>query len=472
MASTPASKSSIPHPGGRPRLHDEPKHKRQLSLTDTAHQGIQTIAEGFGMKSRSELIEAIGRQDVAISLPESSDINSTEIRIMPRLLATMQPPVCRFHSTLALARLLAYKFNIIETVEDYFENEKMVIEVVRKSLIILALEDYLYPNEYLMDVSSSMQWLVYKMLVAKAKIQDKSPTTKDFKEIFCPPDSDDEEKQRKKLRNNNLNSVINQIFNAYYLLKRTHPLHYQIIYMRVAERFTFTQIYKILRLLDNDITEESAILYMRKGMNAMRQNWYELNKEKVTERYTDAKGYEGADRLFNSIEGLLAKAQFFYDLIDKDLFKKEGKGNVMDTDTEKEHRFQFECLLLKSMLKPDLALALGEVLHAQECQIVNKLGVNFKKYDVYQQSATEEIAATFEENLRSSLNQLKSKIKMCGMTRKCFKTALMTLVSDIAEIEIPEEYFYKKRKFLEDYLPLACRLDSDMTDQYPQINIQ
>ena len=49
-----------------PMDRDELKIRRGLTITPTAWEGLQNLAERLGIKSRSELIESLGRGDFEI----------------------------------------------------------------------------------------------------------------------------------------------------------------------------------------------------------------------------------------------------------------------------------------------------------------------------------------------------------------------------------------------------------------------
>lgn len=57
----------MPRQKGVPMDWDELKSKRTLTLTDTAWAGLEALAQQLGIKSKSDLIEAIGRQVVPLA---------------------------------------------------------------------------------------------------------------------------------------------------------------------------------------------------------------------------------------------------------------------------------------------------------------------------------------------------------------------------------------------------------------------
>jgi hypothetical protein len=54
----------MPRHRGIPADRDEMKAPRNISLSPTAWDGLQQLADALGYKSRSALLEAIGRQEI------------------------------------------------------------------------------------------------------------------------------------------------------------------------------------------------------------------------------------------------------------------------------------------------------------------------------------------------------------------------------------------------------------------------
>ncbi|MEL6555799.1 MAG: hypothetical protein AAFQ63_20405 [Cyanobacteria bacterium J06621_11] len=54
----------MPRQRGIPADRNEMKAPRNISLSPTAWAGLQAIADALGYKSRSALLEAIGRQEI------------------------------------------------------------------------------------------------------------------------------------------------------------------------------------------------------------------------------------------------------------------------------------------------------------------------------------------------------------------------------------------------------------------------
>lgn len=66
---------------GVPQLHDELKQQTNLSLTQTAVKGLDTLAQARGL-SRSELVERLGRQVLPIG--ETASVPMSERQGLPK----------------------------------------------------------------------------------------------------------------------------------------------------------------------------------------------------------------------------------------------------------------------------------------------------------------------------------------------------------------------------------------------------
>lgn len=63
--------AAMPRQKGVPSDWDEIKERHNIMVGPTAWAGLQAIAQELGYKSRSDLIEAIGRREVTVCLPDS-----------------------------------------------------------------------------------------------------------------------------------------------------------------------------------------------------------------------------------------------------------------------------------------------------------------------------------------------------------------------------------------------------------------
>lgn len=62
------SKAQMPRVKGVPADRDEIKDRHNVMVSPSAWDGLDTIAKELGYKSRSDLIEAVGRREVKLSL--------------------------------------------------------------------------------------------------------------------------------------------------------------------------------------------------------------------------------------------------------------------------------------------------------------------------------------------------------------------------------------------------------------------
>ncbi len=424
--------------GGRGRRSDYGvnKLKRNFSLTDVAHEGLLNLALDLGMDSRSKLVEALGRGEITLDLQSMLDPISQEIPIYSRFLAILEQPICRLRSSLSWTRILAYKLGLLEDTKTFCDNEDMVVEVVLKAFVIIALDDYLNPDESILDVSSTMQWLIYKMLLAKAGIKQASPDLVDFSTFLVGSS---------KLEQSQIGDQLNQIFNAFYRVRETYPSEYQVLYMCKIQHLSYRQIHKLMKLRNIDISEKEVMRKTRDIHKALRDAVHYMMREDIKEAIEGEK----KERLFNSIKEDLYNAQYFLELIEKD---DANKANWRSEEAREDLK-DIEYLLLKSMFRPSLSIFLGEVMRVQGHEYRKEPGMNGSKYNKFQQESAEKISDRLGQEINKHLERLKAKIRFGGIDEKDLKEALMSVIEEVTEnAEIPEIYFYKKRKYSEHYL--------------------
>lgn len=435
-------------PRGRPQDRNEPKKKRNYSLTEKGHDGFLSVAQSLGMNSRSQFAEAIGRKEVIVSLPDTAEALTREIPNYLRLRSVLTAPVSRFRSTLSMARILAYQLGITDSEENFYQSEEIVIEAVRVAFIIMALEEFLHPEQYLLDVSSAMQWLVFRIMIRKAGLEEQSSSPK-FEEF-------DKFYKREKFPNGSIETPLKQIYNAFYQLKRNYALHYQVVYMRMMQRLSFPKVCAILRIrgIDN-IDEKQGFLYVREGVEVLRRAWHSMRDTNITDLIVDSD-----DPGFSTMmQPLMEQAQCFYTVT------KQKKINGDDA-WSKEQRKTWELFLIKAMMTPGLALWLGEVLHARGHEFDTLSNTNVEQYNHRQQKPMDEIAKSLDDDVRKYLDDFKSRLRFGGIKREELNDALHKMIEDVWQVKLPEVYFSEKRKHLEAYYwyNVQC-LQDDSTSQ-------
>lgn len=68
---------------GEPVYHDELKKSLNLTVTPTGAQGLEQLAEELGLKSKSELVDYIGRRLLAVSAVSVTKEDRQEISKSP-----------------------------------------------------------------------------------------------------------------------------------------------------------------------------------------------------------------------------------------------------------------------------------------------------------------------------------------------------------------------------------------------------
>jgi hypothetical protein len=67
------SKAQMPRVKGVPADRDEIKDRHNVMVSPSAWEGLDAIAKELGYKSRSDLIEAVGRKEVDLSKKTQPD---------------------------------------------------------------------------------------------------------------------------------------------------------------------------------------------------------------------------------------------------------------------------------------------------------------------------------------------------------------------------------------------------------------
>lgn len=80
MLDCPQNNAAMPRQKGVPADRDELKERHNIMVGPTAWAELEAIAFQLGYKSRSDLIEAIGRREVTVCLPDSPGRNHTTLK--------------------------------------------------------------------------------------------------------------------------------------------------------------------------------------------------------------------------------------------------------------------------------------------------------------------------------------------------------------------------------------------------------
>lgn len=413
---------------GKKRTYTQLKEKRQYSITKEAHDRILVLAKLLGINSRSELIEKIGREEVSIYLPSQSDFLSKEIPILSRLMAIMKKPSPSFKSTLYVARILAFQLGITDEKKDFYKSEKIVIDAVRTAFVILALEDFLYPEQYLLDVTSVMQYLVFKILIGKAGLQEQtpSPSFDEFLSFYRNYPSSTQKEIAVPLK---------QIFNAFSQLKVNYPQEYQILHMRMIQGLSYSKICSLLRIRGTDLNKEEGFTRVREAIYALRQSWHAQRAAGITTILNPID-----QELLDFMNPMMAEAQGFYELTQHDR---------LNGDDHQNERKVWEMFLIKTMIQPRLGLWVSDVCHARGHEFDEPSHTTNEQLNQYQSDTTAAIAKGLDEEIRQHLETLKNRLRFKGIQQGDLSQTFLETVNEIGRINLSPLYFSEKRKQLE-----------------------
>lgn len=397
---------------GRPKKYDSgldvAVKRRNITVTDPGWEGLDEIIKNNNLTSRSELVEQIGRDNLKVLSQQQllNLITEEEIPVLSRLRSLIKK-TAYMRSLVTFARLILMRTGISKEIE--YSDDELIEDVIVEAITFIALRDYVYPSNFVASALADTRWLVFRTLLIKSKIKLEAI----------------EEASVKKLTgdvNVLLSKEIDRIFDSIYYFSISFPSEYQIYEMRMIESLTWKQIHRLLKIRDNDISEDEIRSKNHQAVGKIREAWHD-DKIGIENREDSDK-----DKLKKEMEDSLLLAQQYYNLINN-----QEKFSI-------EQFREWEKFLLKSMRMPKLDLLLPEIHHSW---IHGQINSEIDR-DIYKNRSADimdNISEKFEENLRIKLEDLKQKLKFCGNKKKDIQDILMSIIPT----EIPEDYFLGDR---------------------------
>jgi hypothetical protein len=324
-----------PRKRGRPKSQDTQKKVRQtITLDPGVWEQICEIAKKLEYEGRSPFINDIGTK-LTVSLKDNTS-KFNEIPDILRIFSCLELPSSRLWSALSFIRAASLRLGLIKHI---YENESLVEDVARRSMTILALRSFFEPDNYIANITGYMNWISWHILQAKAGLPTASIEINQLN-LSLP--------QSKK----SVDSIVWRLVKTIELLEVNYPGEYLIFYMSMMQRFSGRQISHILKLRDQEITEEQAIDRVKNVMHIFRNAWHnEISKEMLSDKTKDK---------WMEAEGeVLKTTQRYIELL--------VDGNLKDLNTRKE----LELILLTSINRPLLDTFIREVDHAYGHKISN-----------------------------------------------------------------------------------------------------
>jgi hypothetical protein len=435
---------------GRPKKYDTEQtvQRRNIRVTDATWDALEKITEHHGLGSRSELLEQIGRDKLKVVntleetkvLSTDDELSNDEIPVLPRLRSLLQK-TAYLKSILSFSRLVAISVGLSK---DRYDKEEIIEKVVINAVIFVALRDYAYPDYIVSSALADIRWLIFEQLISKAGININENSTKSLQS----------KSNFKKLELDRLSESIQKIFYSIYLLSTNHPSEYQIYKMRMMEGLTWEQIYRLLKLKNQDttknVTKEDIRLKNHKAVADLRDIWH--SPEMKIDNIENIKKNGKFQDIFNCLSKSLSIAEEYYTFITK-IFSNLP-DQKLDKDKESEHITQWEDFLVKAMNDPTFDLLLPEIHHdwAHKDETID-----MKEYLFCQDRIIDNINNKFEPQLKERLSSLKEKLKLYGTDRQSVRDTLMTFVktdqnfkfsSTDPNFDIPESIFLGSRSTL------------------------
>ena len=136
--------------------------RRNITVTDVGWEGFEKIAKNQGLSSRSELFDQIGRGQRPIEPIQFPP--TEEIPVLPRLLSLIRK-TAYLKSLLSFTRLVSLRIGIIE---ELYDDEVMIEDAVTKAVSIVALRNYVYPDDHTNSALADIRWIIFRLLVSLA----------------------------------------------------------------------------------------------------------------------------------------------------------------------------------------------------------------------------------------------------------------------------------------------------------------
>jgi hypothetical protein len=371
---------------GRPKKYDnEGALRRNLTVTDVGWEGFEKIAKNQGLSSRSELFDQIGRGQRPIEPIQF--VTTDEIPVLPRLLSLIRK-TAYLKSLLSFTRLVSWRTGLIK---DLYDDEIMIEETVTKAISIVALRNYVYPDDHPNSALADIRWIIFRLLMS---LVSRGKSQNGFliydKKIYQDTASNIYQECQDKL----IGDKIFKIICAIELLSKNYPTQYQIYEMRMMESLTWEQIYRLLKIRDSNLTEEQIRQENHKAVDAIREAWHSIEAEEIDSYRQSLE----KSCIFQDMNDSLRVAQSYYDIF----------ANT-STAIEDSELIKWESFLLIAMHRPKLDLLLPEIHHSWVHDMGKANNLDIDEYKDRNNKIIDNINNKFKGYLDEQLSLLKKK---------------------------------------------------------------
>lgn len=447
--------------GGRPRKYSVGTTSHTITPTAEGWAGFSTLSIKLGADSRSELFDRIGKGEFELlsvderweeacghyGVKSPSELcerllsgefviarNHTagaffesEIPVISRIksLFGQKSAHPRFLSFLWFIRRISLGLGIIE---DTYNNENFIEEIVLSSISCICIRDFIFPDELVTNVLADIRWVAFHLLLKKAGINhsvEKNMVKGDFSEPSKDTNTD----------------ILDEIFIALENLRANYPHLYQVFNLRYIQGLTGSQIQRLLEVRGSQTSLESISAATGMALKHLRQSYHEFEqselddykKIKKEELFKKSKIMEVREIIKTTLP--FARA-YYYELVRPFLDFRSLTDNINKLG-------ELEYILQESRLNWHLDFMLSELDHIGGHDIDrDKKRVHIKEI---QQERAKSIREKFDEELQSVLQELKEMLKYGGNSQSELKSILMNFIQKKYHIDLDEQVFLKEK---------------------------
>lgn len=251
------SEKSFSRGRGRPPVPErEKKRPRNLSISDISWSNlINQVINLSGVGSVSELIEKIGLGYLKIVPKDQFDSKFSYFPLYMRLRILICSPVAMFASVISFICRTAKQLSLQNS-------DVLVYDVLMRMITIVFYIGYTHPDKYINNPGALMRWLVYYILLNRAR-GNKS----------CFSSLDYSQDSHSLLDNVQKFHVLGRSLNTVSKLKAaSRSLPYQALKMKAIDQLTLSQIRVILELQGECQTQDDIQLIIEEGIAKLRES--------------------------------------------------------------------------------------------------------------------------------------------------------------------------------------------------------
>lgn len=248
--------------GRPPTLTDESQRRkrRNVSLSDHAWERLEKLAAKLGYSSKSDLLERIGKEELAVVKPTDQGIPSSlsEILIYRRLQGLFSPHSDVLHSLFAFNYAIYQK---IETLQIYPLQELMVKDLIA-SMSVVFQHSYIRPDRYVNSLSALSRLINYCLLLNQAKLENEWSLNMEGLSLA-----------QGSLQESGARDCLAKIGSAMsHLSKGSFSLHFTALRLKYISGFTESQIQQIYELQGMNFTIEDIRRLVHEGWTKFRNH--------------------------------------------------------------------------------------------------------------------------------------------------------------------------------------------------------